>query len=166
MELWDLYTEKREKIGLAHRRGDPIPEGYYHLVVDVWLKNSQGKFLVTRRAATRSEYPLMYEGTCGSVLMGEDSRTGAVREVMEEVGIALDPARGVCVLSELRPQYQDIHDVWLFDYDGDPDLATATTPEVAEAAWMTREQVRALFDAGKMLPAYQYFFEIIAPSIG
>ncbi len=165
MELWDLYNEKREKTGKTHMRGEPIPAGSYHLVVDVWLKNREGKVLVTRRAPGREEYPLMYEGICGSVLAGEDSRSAAVREVMEEVGISLEPARGLCVLSELRQQYQDIHDVWLFEYDGDAHLSLATTPEVSEAAWMTQEEVRALFDAGKMLPAYAYFFEKIAPRL-
>ena len=33
-ELWDLYTEDREKSGETLVRGQEIPEGRYHLVAD------------------------------------------------------------------------------------------------------------------------------------
>ena len=32
MELWDLYTNEREKTGLVMKRGEPMPEGYCRLV--------------------------------------------------------------------------------------------------------------------------------------
>ena len=38
MEIWDLYNEKRELTSLEHLRGEEIPEGYYHLVVHVWIR--------------------------------------------------------------------------------------------------------------------------------
>ena len=40
----------------------------------------------------------------------------------------------------------DIMEVWLFDYDGSVDLNNATTNEVAQAAWMDREQIKELFE--------------------
>ena len=43
--------------------------------------------------------------------------------------------------------YNDIMDVWLFEYDGEVDLGNATTDEVAQVAWMNREQIKELFDA-------------------
>ena len=41
MEIWDLYTELREVTGKEHIRGEVIPEGYYHLVVHVWIKKKK-----------------------------------------------------------------------------------------------------------------------------
>ncbi len=35
----------------------------------------------------------------------------------------------------------------LFDYDGEVDVGNATTDEVAQVAWMNREQIKELFDA-------------------
>ena len=35
-EVWDLYNEKREKVGCLLQRGKPIPKGCYHLVVSAW----------------------------------------------------------------------------------------------------------------------------------
>ena len=42
MEIWDLYTEDKELVGIDHERGKPLPEGLYHLVVHVWIVNSKG----------------------------------------------------------------------------------------------------------------------------
>ena len=54
MELWDLYTENRVKTGETHVRGNPLPKDKYHLVVNVWIKNSEGKYLISRRSRKKS----------------------------------------------------------------------------------------------------------------
>ncbi len=51
-ELWDLYTEDREKSGETLVRGQEIPEGRYHLVADAWIVNSKGEYLISRRSAS------------------------------------------------------------------------------------------------------------------
>ena len=58
----------------------------------------------------------MWECVGGSVLRGESSVDGAVREVKEEVGIDLSPAAGILVDSEVRKivngtVFNDIKDV-------------------------------------------------------
>ena len=73
MELWDLYNENRELLGRDHIRGEEIPEGCYHLVVHVWIRNSKGEYLISRRSADRPSFPLLWECVGGSVLKGEDS---------------------------------------------------------------------------------------------
>ena len=75
-ELWDLYTEDREKSGETLVRGQEIPEGRYHLVADAWIVNSKGEYLISQRSASRPTFPLMWECVGGSVLAGEDSLTG------------------------------------------------------------------------------------------
>ena len=58
----------------------------YHLVVHVWIRNSKGEYLISQRSANRPTYPLMWECVGGSVVKGEDSLQGAIREAKEEVG--------------------------------------------------------------------------------
>jgi len=93
MEIWDLYSLDGEIIG-EHKRGTPMPEDGYHLVVHVWIRNSEGKYLMTQRSANKKTFPLAWECVGGSVLQGEDSLTAALREVAEEVGIQLCPESG------------------------------------------------------------------------
>lgn len=161
MEQWDLYTEDRVLTGETHLRGEPLPEGRYHLVVHVWIRNSRGQYLISQRAASRPTFPLMWECTGGSVVKGEDSLTGALREVKEEVGLDLPPESGRVVRSEVRGKgFNDIVDVWLFEYDGPLALENATTDEVARCRWMSVEEIRSLFDAGKFVDTLGYFFEM------
>lgn len=163
MELWDLYNECRELTGRDHIRGEKIPQGFFHLVVHVWIRNSEGKYLISQRSADRPAYPLMWECVGGSVVKGEDSLTGALRETQEEVGLTLSPEDGCLVHSVVGRvvngvKFADILDVWCFAYDGPVSLEQATTKEVAQAAWMTKEQIKDLYDTGKLVQTLNYFF--------
>lgn len=163
MEIWDLYNEHRELTGRDHIRGEKVPQGFYHLVVHIWIRNSKGEYLISQRSADRPAYPLMWECVGGSITKGEDSLTGALRETKEEVGLTLSPEVGKLVYSVVGRvvngvKFTDIVDVWLFEYDGPVSLEQATTKEVAQTVWMTREQIRELFDTGKMVHTLNYFF--------
>ncbi len=163
MEIWDLYTAERALTGKTHVRGDELPDSGYHLVVHVWITDGKGKYLISRRAASRPTYPLMWECVGGSVLAGESSAEGAVRETKEEVGVELMQENGRVVYSKTRgiidgKKFNDIMDVWLFRYDGDVSLEKATTDEVAEVHWMTREQIWKIYTSGGLVPTLEYFF--------
>ena len=168
MELWDLYDQNRNPIGKTHIRGEEIPEGCYHLVVHVWIKNTKGEYLISQRSASRPTFPLMWETVGGAVLAGEDSLTAALREVNEEVGLELLPESGQLVFTCLRSviggkQYNDIADVWLFHYDENT-APPVVTEEVAQSKWMTVSQIRDLLDSGKLVESLSYFFTKIENS--
>lgn len=166
MEIWDLYNLAGEVIG-EHVRGTQMPENGYHLVVHVWIRNAAGQYLMTQRSAQKKTYPLAWECVGGSVIQGEDSLTAALREVQEEVGIVLDTNNGGKVLTKIRDfaggaRVNDINDVYLFAYDGEIPLAEALTDEVAQACWMTRDEIIALYESGKMVSVIKdlsYFIE-------
>ena len=165
MEIWDLYNERRELTGLDHIRGDTIPEGYYHLVVHVWIRNSKSEYLISQRSADRPMHPLKWECVGGSVLKGEDSLSGALREIKEEVGLSLSPNNGKLVCSTTGRvvngiRFSDIVDVWSFDYDGEVDLRSATTKEVAKTVWMNKAAIKELFDNGELVDTLGYFFDL------
>lgn len=137
MELWDLYDANRRLLGRDHIRGQEIPPGCYHLVVHVWIRNSRGEYLISQRSVSRPTSPLKWECVGGSVLKGEDSLIGALRETKEEVGLTLSPDDGKLVYSVVGRvvngvKFMDILDVWLFRYDSPLDLRNATTDEVAQ----------------------------------
>ena len=164
MELWDLYNEHRQLTGRDHIRGEEIPPGYFHLVVHVWIRNSNGKYLISQRSADRPMHPLKWECVGGSVLKGEDSLTGALRETKEEVGLTLNPKYGKIVRSTIGRvvngvKFSDIVDVWLFKHDGPESLEMATTNEVAQSAWLDKGQIKELFDQGDFVDTLRYFFE-------
>ena len=159
-ELWDLYDKDRNLVGRFHERGENIPDGYYHLVVHVWIKNKDGKYLIAKRDKSRKSYPLMLECPGGSVLKDETSLEGAIRETKEEVGIDLNNIKGSIIYSKRREEFHDIVDAWLFNYDGEVNLSYATTNEVCEVKWMTKREIKEAFDNNELVPTLKYFFEV------
>ena len=116
-EIWDLYNENRELFGKDHVRGEQLPIDGYHLMVHVWIRNSKGQYLISQRSANRPTYPLMWECVGGSVVKGEDSLLGAIREAKEEVGVDLMPENGQVLFTKTRKIiegkiFNDIMDVW------------------------------------------------------
>ena len=166
MELWDLYDVNRNLTGKTHERGKLIPEGFYHLVVHIWIKNKDGKFLISRRSADRKSYPLSLECQGGSVLKGESSIDGAKREVMEEVGIDLSNIDGKLIFTKMRYHFRDIMDVWLFEYNGEVDLSKATTKEVCEVMWLSYDEIKNCLVSGELVPTLDYFFDLDKETIG
>ena len=165
MELWDLYDENRTLLGRTHIRGEVIPEGCYHLVVHVWIRNSKGEYLISQRSASRPAFPLMWETVGGSVLAGEDSLTAALRETKEEVGLDLHPQSGHLLFTKMRSiingkQYNDIADIWLFHYD-ESTASPVATEEVAQSKWITRAEIEALRTSGKLVESLYYFFDSV-----
>ena len=163
MEIWDLYSKEGQPTGKTLHRGEPIPPGYYHPGVHVWIKNSKGQYLMSQRATDRPTFPLKWECVGGSMLAGEDSLTGAIREVQEELGITLDSQNGKLLFSEARDivagvEFYDYMYIWLFDYNGDFSLEDASTKEVAQARWMTADEIRDMAKTGTLSPPLTYFF--------
>ena len=97
------------------------------------------------------------------MLAGEDSLTGAIREVQEELGVILDPNNGKLLFTVARDivagvEFYDYMYMWLFRYDGDFSLEEAPTKEVAQARWMTVTEIQELADLGTLSPPLTYFF--------
>ena len=72
-ELWDLLDEDGMPVGATHVRGEAMPHGAYHRVVEIFTLNSKGEMLVTKRSPEKKPYPNMWEITGGAVVAGEDS---------------------------------------------------------------------------------------------
>ena len=91
-EMWDAYDALENKLGYEVRRSmaKSLPEGVYHIVVMVYTVTKKGQVLTTQRARNKT-YPLKWEVTGGSIIAGETSRQGAVRELYEETGISRKP---------------------------------------------------------------------------
>jgi len=87
-EFWDLYDINRNMLGRLHERSLPLNSGEYHLAVEIWVKNSNNQILLTQRHPDKP-WGSYWECTVGSVIAGEDSLSGAKRELIEETGIKI-----------------------------------------------------------------------------
>lgn len=87
-ELWDAYDREGRPLGFPVVRGEPLPDGVYHLVVEIYSVTHDGRVLVTQRHPDKP-WGLHWEITGGSVVKGEDPVTGALRELREETGLCV-----------------------------------------------------------------------------
>ena len=164
MEVFDLYTRDRKLTGNTLIRGEEIPEGFYHLVISVWIKNKKGKYLLSKRTPNKKNYPNMWECTNGNIQAGETSLEGAVREVREETGIELQESDLKLVKTEILEELHYIYDIYEVEYNGRARLAKALTPEeVTEVKWLTKAQIENLHLKHLFRDDLLYFFSMIQP---
>lgn len=90
MELWDGYRKDGTLAGIDLVRGEPVPEGLYHLVCEIIVEHQDGSILAMQRDPRKPNHPGAWETTAGgSALKGEDALSCAKRELYEETGIAV-----------------------------------------------------------------------------
>lgn len=88
MEIWDGYWEDGSLANIDLVRGEPIPNGIYHMVCEILVRHTDGDYLLMQRDFRKSNFGGYYEATAGgSALKGEDKITCAKRELFEETGI-------------------------------------------------------------------------------
>lgn len=88
MEIWDGYWEDGSLANVDLVRGEPIPNGIYHMVCEILVRHTDGDYLLMQRDFQKPNFGGYYEATAGgSALKGEDKITCAKRELLEETGI-------------------------------------------------------------------------------
>ena len=98
-ELWDARDREGNLLGFDLVRGEPIPEGVWHLVVEIMSVTTDGRVLITKRHPNK-EWGGYWEYTGGSAVKGETPIQGALRELREETGIIVSE-------QDLHPVYVD-----------------------------------------------------------
>lgn len=140
MELWDAYDEHFQKIeGVALRRGETVPEGMYHIVVEILVRHADGTFLLMQRDP-RKHFGGMWEATAGgSALQGETPMESALRELREETGIVAEN------LTELQmrriPRMRTFFGDYFCETDCDKASITLQEGETVAYRWVTKEEL-------------------------
>lgn len=134
-ELWDAYDREGRPLGFDVVRGEPMPDGVYHLVVEIYAVTHDGRVLVTRRHPDKP-WGLHWEITGGSVVKGEDPVTGALRELREETGLRVTAGDLCPVYVDTRPGidgYSTIYHSFLTFFD--PEEQTIALQEGETVDW-------------------------------
>ncbi len=160
MEKWDLYDRDRRPTGEVHERGKPLPAGRYHMVVHVVIFNSKGEMLIQQRQPFKEGWPNLWDITVGgSAVAGDTSRTAAQREVLEEIGLALD-------LSDEQPRLTvpfdcGFDDIYILTKDVDLTALHLQESEVQAVKWAEEAEVLAMLADGRFIPYHRAFIELL-----
>ena len=120
MEYWDVYDVHRRPLGKLHLRGKPMPHGEYHLIVFVWVVNSAGQLLLTKRSPEKEHYPNLWE----------------------ETGIPAAEDEVDCLITKVGRTW--IADTYLLRRDVPLEDIRLQPGETCDAQWVTRAQFDAL----------------------
>ena len=89
MEYFDLYDKFGQMLNKKVLRGTRLEDGEFHLVVNIWIRNKNGEYLIQQRNKLTDRTPFMWATTAGSAVSGDTSIETAVKETHEEIGALL-----------------------------------------------------------------------------
>ena len=156
-ELWDIYDINKKKIGkTAERDVYQFKEGEYHIVVTGIIINSKKEILISKRAKHK-KFGLMWECGGGSILAGETSLEGIIRELKEELGIEFSKKEAI-FLKEIRRDKipPDFKDIWLFKKDIDEREIIFPDGEAIDAKWVTIDEFIQMYKNKKIVPTVDF----------
>jgi len=152
-EYWDIYDANKKKTGkTVQRNGRKLNEGEYHIVVTALIINSKKEILISKRAEHKKR-GLMWECAGGSILAGETSLEGIIREVKEELGIEFSKKEAI-FLKEIRRDKKtpDFKDIWLFKKDVKDEEITFPDGEAVDARWVTIDEFMEMINRREIVP--------------
>ena len=143
MELWDLYDKDRKPLNRTHVRGEAFAEGEYYVSCEIWVRNSKGEFLITKRHPDKKAGNL-WEFAGGGTLAGETTTQSAVRELKEETGIQSQESE-----LQLFATYQHKNyflDLFLLNKDVQISDIVLQPEETIDAKWDSEETILQMID--------------------
>lgn len=150
-----MYNRLGEQTGKTHMRGEPIPPGYYHLVVHIWFRDEKGRFLIQQRARTLAAHPGVWATTGGSATVGESSAEAVIRETAEELKLNLVPEDLQLINRLWRRDY--FVDLYLTDIQAGFVDDFHPTPEVDAVAFKHPSELARMIQAGSF---FRYTYDI------
>jgi isopentenyldiphosphate isomerase len=146
MEKWDVYDKSGNLTGYTKTQNDVWTSEEYHLGASLWIINCDGDLLIQKRAASKRRFPNVWCNIGGSVISGENSRQGCVREVEEEVGIKVNS--NDLVFLQRAVFKNTISDDYALIYDFPMEKVVVQQEEISEVKWASTDEIKNLFNQG------------------
>jgi len=89
-ELIDVLDADGNYTGKSIMKSEAHKKGVFHPSIHVWLYTKNGEILVQQRAKNKDTHPGLWDvSVAGHIGAGEDVTESAIREVQEEIGLAI-----------------------------------------------------------------------------
>ena len=162
-DLFDIVDERDAVIG-TERRAVVHGQGLRHRAVHILLQNGKGEIFLQRRSPKKDMNPDCWDSSCsGHVDSGEDYDFSAVRELGEELGIAVAPG-GIERVVKIEACRQTGHEfVWV--YRGKHEGPFVLHPEEISDGrfWTVADLERGIAQQPREFsPAFRYIWSLVA----
>ena len=159
-EIWDIYDRNKNKTGRFHKRGMPLNKNDYHVIIHAWVVNSRDEVIITKRHSSKKICPNMWECTEGSIIAGESSIEGAVRELKEEIGLSFEKNEAIFLTSFILEFSNTIVDSYMFRRDVKLEDLSLQENEVSKAIIVNRDKYFDMCRSGEIISSIRYFYDI------
>lgn len=160
MEVWDIYDMFRRPTGRTMLRGQKVQEGDYHMVVHVIIFNSKGQMLIQQRQSCKKSFPDAWDISVGGcAIQGESSQQAAMREVREELGLAIDLSQTPPDMTLAFPGGFD--DMYIVEMELEPVKLRLQEEEVQAVRWAEREEILAMLRSGEFVSYRPGLIEVL-----
>lgn len=144
-ERRDLYDENSNLTGKTYLKGDPIPEGYYPMVVMIAIQNSDGKFLMQKRVPRKGGG---WGVTGGHPKSGQTCEEGIYTEVLEEIGIDISNQELEVFCSGC--DHKDCYKMYYTKMDIDLNDVVIQEDELTEVRWFEMKELEEMVKKGEL----------------
>ena len=91
MEYIDIFDENNNSTGEIKEKMQAHEDGNFHRTAHIWIINDKRELLLQKRSATKKSHPNCWDiSGAGHIRTGETVIEGAIRELKEELGIAVE----------------------------------------------------------------------------
>ena len=88
MKLWDLYDSNLKNTGKVIPSGEEVPDGYYHIAIEIWIINSKKELLLIKNSIDYSRrYPGSWCSVGSSLISGESVDESINRVIKDKLGL-------------------------------------------------------------------------------
>ncbi|HWS72528.1 MAG TPA: NUDIX domain-containing protein [Thermoanaerobaculia bacterium] len=151
-EWLDVLRDDGSPSGERIVKAEAHRTGAWHRAVHVWIVTPDARVLLQRRAATKENFPSLWDVSCaGHVSAGERAIDAAIRELAEELGLQvaaeevqpIGVLRQQCVLNEGKYIDNEVHELFVLRREVDLSALTLQAEEVDDAALIAIDELRA-----------------------
>ena len=146
-ELVDILDKNGNYTGETTMKSEAHKLGLFHPIIHVWCYSKNGMILLQQRGSNKSTFPLKWDvSVAGHIGAGESPELAAIREVQEEIGVAIDSAQlqkiDFSLIEERHSQHiwdREFAHVFLYEMSKST-LLTKQESEVEALEWITLEE--------------------------
>lgn len=141
LELRDLYDKNGNITGKTYYKGEPVPDGFYSMVVMVVIRNQEGKFLMQKRSLNKGGD---WGVTGGHPKAGETPIQGIITEVKEELG--LDFSNENFIEFDSGCDGKDCYKMYFVNKDVDIASIKIQEEELSEVRWFSMDELKSMVE--------------------
>ncbi|MDO4458751.1 MAG: NUDIX domain-containing protein [Clostridia bacterium] len=142
-EYWDAYDENFNIIeGVRLVRGEPVPDGVFHIVGETAVRHKDGTYLIMQRDLHKHLGGKWELTAGGSAMQGETPLGCAKRELLEETGISSEKFTEIKTV--FHKEHHSIYGIYLCETDCDKDIVKLQKGETIAFRWLTGKELRSM----------------------